>query len=172
MKPLSHLDRLEAESLHIFREVASEFTNPVLLYSIGKDSTVLLHLMRKAFFPARPPIPLLHIDSTFEFRDTYAFRDQVPERCNVDLRVYINQEGVRQGINPFDHGATVYTDIMRTQALREALEQGGYDCAIGGARRDSVVAQNYSGNNTNNTLADYPANWDGHTIYYRPIGMI
>jgi len=136
MKPLSHLDRLEAESLHIFREVASEFSNPVLLYSIGKDSTVLLHLMRKAFFPARPPIPLLHIDSTFEFRDTYAFRDQVPERCNVDLRVYINQEGVRQGINPFDHGATVYTDIMRTQALREALEQGGYDCAIGGARRD------------------------------------
>jgi len=136
MKPLSHLDRLEAESLHIFREVASEFTNPVLLYSIGKDSTVLLHLMRKAFFPARPPIPLLHIDSTFEFRDTYTFRDQVPERCNVDLRVYINQEGVRQGINPFDHGATVYTDIMRTQALREALEQGGYDCAIGGARRD------------------------------------
>ena len=136
MKPLSHLDRLEAESLHIFREVAAEFSNPVLLYSIGKDSTVLLHLMRKAFFPARPPIPLLHIDSTYEFRDTYAFRDKVPERCNVDLRVYINQEGVRQGINPFDHGATVYTDIMRTQALREALEQGGYDCAIGGARRD------------------------------------
>lgn len=136
MSALSHLDRLEAESLHIFREVASEFKNPVLLYSIGKDSTVLLHLMRKAFFPARPPIPLLHIDSTFEFRDTYEFRDQVPERCNVELRVYINQEGVRQGINPFDHGATVYTDIMRTQALREALEQGGYDCAIGGARRD------------------------------------
>jgi sulfate adenylyltransferase subunit 2 len=136
MKTLSHLDRLEAESIHIFREVASEFKNPVLLYSIGKDSTVLLHLMRKAFFPARPPIPLLHIDSTFEFRDTYVFRDQVPERCNVDLRVYINQEGVRQGINPFDHGATVYTDIMRTQALREALDQGGYDCAIGGARRD------------------------------------
>ena len=136
MTPLSHLDRLEAESLHIFREVAAEFANPVLLYSIGKDSTVLLHLMRKAFFPARPPIPLLHIDSTFEFRDTYAFRDQVPDRCNVDLRVYINQEGVRQGINPFDHGATVYTDIMRTQALRHALAEGGYDCAIGGARRD------------------------------------
>ncbi|MFM6987846.1 MAG: sulfate adenylyltransferase subunit CysD [Arenimonas sp.] len=136
MNQRSHLDRLEAESLHIFREVAAEFVNPVLLYSIGKDSTVLLHLMRKAFFPARPPIPLLHIDSTFEFRDTYAFRDEVPDRCNVELRVHINQEGVRQGINPFDHGATVYTDIMRTQALRQALAEGGYDCAIGGARRD------------------------------------
>ena len=133
---VSHLDRLEAESIHILREVAAEFRNPVLLYSIGKDSTVLLHLMRKAFFPARPPIPLLHIDSTFEFRETYAFRDQVPARCDVELRVHINEEGVRRGINPFDHGASVYTDVMRTQALRQALEAGGYDCAIGGARRD------------------------------------
>ncbi|MFN3702913.1 sulfate adenylyltransferase subunit CysD [Thermomonas sp.] len=133
---MSHLDRLEAESIHILREVAAEFRNPVLLYSIGKDSTVLLHLMRKAFFPARPPIPLLHIDSTFEFRETYAFRDQVPARCDVELRVHINEEGVRRGINPFDHGASVYTDVMRTQALRQALEAGGYDCAIGGARRD------------------------------------
>ena len=132
----SHLDRLEAESIHILREVAAAFRNPVMLYSVGKDSTVLLHLMRKAFFPARPPIPLLHIDSTFEFRETYAFRDQVPARCDVELRVHVNEEGVRQGINPFDHGATVYTDIMRTQALRAALEAGGYDCAVGGARRD------------------------------------
>jgi sulfate adenylyltransferase subunit 2 len=133
---LTHLDRLEAESIHIFREVAAQFRNPVLLYSIGKDSTVLLHLMRKAFFPARPPIPLLHIDSTYEFRQTYEFRDRVPERLNVELRVHINEEGVREGINPFEHGATVYTDIMRTQGLRQALERGGYDCAIGGARRD------------------------------------
>ncbi|WP_374555917.1 sulfate adenylyltransferase subunit CysD [Thermomonas sp.] len=133
---MSHLDRLEAESIHVLREVAAEFRNPVLLYSIGKDSTVLLHLMRKAFFPARPPIPLLHIDSTFEFRETYAFRDQVPARCDVELRVHVNEEGVRRGINPFDHGASVYTDVMRTQALRQALEAGGYDCAIGGARRD------------------------------------
>jgi sulfate adenylyltransferase subunit 2 len=133
---LTHLDRLEAESIHIFREVAAQFRNPVLLYSIGKDSTVLLHLMRKAFFPARPPIPLLHIDSTFEFRQTYEFRDRVPERLNVELRVHVNEDGVREGINPFDHGATVYTDIMRTQGLRQALERGGYDCAIGGARRD------------------------------------
>jgi sulfate adenylyltransferase subunit 2 len=136
LNPLTHLDRLEAESIHIFREVAAEFRNPVLLYSIGKDSTVLLHLMRKAFFPARAPIPLLHIDSTFEFRETYEFRDQVPARCEVELRVHINQDGVRQGINPFVHGPTVHTDVMRTQGLRQALEQGGYDCAIGGARRD------------------------------------
>jgi len=133
---LSHLDRLEAEAIHILREVAAEFRNPVLLYSIGKDSTVLLHLMLKAFAPARPPIPLLHIDSTFEFRETYFFRDRVPERLGVELRVHINEEGVREGINPFDHGAAVYTDIMRTQALRHALAEGGYDCAIGGARRD------------------------------------
>jgi len=133
---MSHLDRLEAESVHILREVAAEFRNPVLLYSIGKDSTVLLHLMLKAFAPARPPIPLLHIDSTFEFRQTYEFRDRVPERLGVELRVHINEEGVRDGINPFDHGAAVYTDIMRTQALKRALADGGYDCAIGGARRD------------------------------------
>lgn len=133
---MSHLDRLEAESVHILREVAAEFRNPVLLYSIGKDSTLLLHLMLKAFAPARPPIPLLHIDSTFEFRQTYEFRDRVPERLGVELRVHINEEGVRDGINPFDHGAAVYTDIMRTQALKRALSEGGYDCAIGGARRD------------------------------------
>ena len=133
---MSHLDRLEAESVHILREVAAEFRNPVLLYSIGKDSTLLLHLMLKAFAPARPPIPLLHIDSTFEFRQTYEFRDRVPERLGVELRVHINEDGVRDGINPFDHGAAVYTDIMRTQALKRALNEGGYDCAIGGARRD------------------------------------
>ena len=133
---LSHLDRLEAESIHILREVAAEFRNPVMLYSVGKDSSVLLHLLLKAFAPARPPIPLLHIDSTFEFRDTYVFRDRVPERCGVELRVHVNPDGLRQGINPFVHGAAVHTDVMRTQGLRQALEAGRYDCAIGGARRD------------------------------------
>ncbi len=134
--PLSHLDRLEAESLHILREVAAEFRNPVMLYSIGKDSTVLLHLLKKAFHPARAPIPLLHIDTTWKFREMIAFRDQVAREGGLDLRVHINQEGVRQGINPISHGATVHTDIMKTQALRQALDAGGYDAAIGGARRD------------------------------------
>jgi len=133
---LSHLDHLEAESLYLLREVAAQFRNPVLLYSIGKDSTVLLHLLKKAFHPARPPIPLLHIDSTFEFRQTYEFRDRVPGRLDVELRVHVNEDGLRAGINPFVHGAAVHTDVMRTQGLRQALARGGYDCAIGGARRD------------------------------------
>ena len=133
---LSHLDRLEAESLHILREVAAEFRNPVMLYSIGKDSTVLLHLLKKAFHPARPPIPLLHVDTTWKFREMIAFRDQVAREGGFDLRVHINQEGVRQGVGPVSHGATVHTDIMKTQALRQALDAGGYDAAIGGARRD------------------------------------
>ena len=133
---LSHLDRLESESIHIFREVAAEFRNPVMLYSIGKDSSVLLHLLRKAFYPARPPIPLLHVDSTWKFREMIAFRDTVPERYGVDLRVHINQEGVRQGIGPISHGSAVHTDVMKTQSLKQALDAGGYDAAIGGARRD------------------------------------
>ena len=136
MKPLSHLDRLEAESLHIFREVASEFSNPVMLYSIGKDSAVLLHLLAKAFYPAKPPIPLLHVDTTWKFRDMYAFRETVPERYGVSLKVHINPEGVAQNVNPFTHGATVHTDIMKTQGLKQALDAGQYDAAIGGARRD------------------------------------
>jgi len=136
MKPLSHLDRLEAESLHIFREVAAEFSNPVMLYSIGKDSAVLLHLLAKAFYPAKPPIPLLHVDTTWKFRDMYAFRERVPEMYGVNLQVHINAEGVAQGVNPFSHGATVHTDIMKTQALKQALDAGGFDAAIGGARRD------------------------------------
>jgi len=136
MKPLSHLDRLEAESLHIFREVAAEFSNPVMLYSIGKDSAVLLHLLAKAFYPAKPPIPLLHVDTTWKFRDMYAFRERVAEMYGVNLQVHINAEGVAQGVNPFSHGATVHTDIMKTQGLKQALDAGGYDAAIGGARRD------------------------------------
>jgi sulfate adenylyltransferase subunit 2 len=133
---LSNLDRLEAESLHILREVAAEFRNPVMLYSIGKDSTVLLHLLKKAFHPARPPIPLLHVDTTWKFREMIAFRDRVAAESNVELRVHINQDGVRQGISPVTHGATVHTDVMKTQALKQALDAGKYDAAIGGARRD------------------------------------
>lgn len=132
----SHLDRLEAESIEIIREVAAEFTNPVLLYSIGKDSAALLHLMMKAFAPARPPIPLLHVDTTWKFKDMYALRDAIPARYGVRLLVHINQEGVAQGIGPFSHGAAVHTDIMKTQALKQALDQYGFDAAIGGARRD------------------------------------
>ncbi len=136
MTSLSHLDRLEAESLHIFREVAAEFANPVMLYSIGKDSAVLLHLLAKAFYPAKPPIPLLHVDTTWKFREMYAFRDTVAERYGVELKVHINPEGLAQGVNPFSHGATVHTDIMKTQALKQALDAGRFDAAIGGARRD------------------------------------
>ncbi|CAN5303084.1 sulfate adenylyltransferase subunit CysD [soil metagenome] len=133
---LSHLDRLEAESLHILREVAAQFRNPVMLYSIGKDSTVLLHLLRKAFAPAPPPIPLLHIDTTWKFREMIAFRDQVARQGDIELRVHINQDGLRDGVGPFTHGSNVHTDVMKTQALRQALDAGGYDAAIGGARRD------------------------------------
>jgi len=136
MNQLSHLDRLEAESLHIFREVAAEFANPVMLYSIGKDSSVLLHLLAKAFYPAKPPIPLLHVDTTWKFREMYAFRDTVAERYGVELKVHVNPEGLAQGVNPFTHGATVHTDIMKTQGLKQALDAGKYDAAIGGARRD------------------------------------
>ena len=133
---LSNLDRLEAESLHILREVAAEFRNPVMLYSIGKDSTVLLHLLKKAFYPARPPIPLLHVDTTWKFREMIAFRDRVAAAGDVRMLVHINQEGVRQGISPLTHGAAVHTDVMKTQALKQALDHYQFDAAIGGARRD------------------------------------
>ena len=133
---LSHLDRLEAESLHILREVAAEFRNPVMLYSVGKDSSVLLHLLLKAFYPARPPIPLLHVDTGWKFREMIAFRDQRAAETGIELRVHTNPDGVAQGIGPFSHGATVHTDVMKTQALKQALDAGGFDAAIGGARRD------------------------------------
>lgn len=132
----THLAALEAESIHIFRDVAAAFRNPVMLYSIGKDSSVLLHLLRKAFYPAPPPIPLLHVDTTWKFREMIAFRDQVAVAGDVRLLVHINQDGVRQGISPLTHGATVHTDIMKTVALKQALDQHGFDAAIGGARRD------------------------------------
>ena len=131
-----HLDRLEAESIHILREVAAGFRAPVLLYSIGKDSSVLLHLLLKAFAPARPPIPLLHVDTGWKFREMIAFRDRRAAETGVELRVHVNQEGVARGIGPVTHGATVHTDVMKTQALKQALDKWGFDAAIGGARRD------------------------------------
>ena len=133
---LSHLDRLEAESIHILREVAAEFRNQVMLYSVGKDSSVLLHLLLKAFHPARPPIPLLHVDTGWKFREMIAFRDQRAAETGIELRVHTNPDGVAQGIGPFSHGATVHTDVMKTQSLKQALDAGGFDAAIGGARRD------------------------------------
>jgi sulfate adenylyltransferase subunit 2 len=131
-----HLHALEAESIHILREVAAQAARPVVLYSIGKDSSVLLHLVRKAFFPAKPPFPLLHIDTTWKFRDMISFRDATAKRLGFDLRVHTNPEGVRQNINPFDHGSNIYTQVMKTDALKQALTDGNYDAAIGGARRD------------------------------------
>ncbi len=132
----THLSQLEAESIHIFREVAAEFENPVLLYSIGKDSSVMLHLARKAFHPGRPPFPLLHVDTTWKFREMIAFRDRQAKKLGLDLIVHINEEGVKAGINPFDHGSEKYTDIMKTQALKQALDKHRFDAAFGGARRD------------------------------------
>ena len=132
----THLDDLEAEAIHILREAAACFERPVLMYSIGKDSTVLLHLALKAFWPAKPPFPLLHIDTTWKFREMISFRDETARRHGLDLRVHTNAEGLRQDISPITHGSRVHTDVMKTQALRQALEAGRYDAAIGGARRD------------------------------------
>ncbi|MEO8714903.1 MAG: sulfate adenylyltransferase subunit CysD [Acetobacteraceae bacterium] len=132
----AHLDALEAESIHILREAAAQAARPVLLYSIGKDSSVLLQLARKAFFPARPPFPLLHIDTTWKFRDMIAFRDATAARFGLDLRLHTNPEGLRQNVNPFDHDSITYNRVMKTEALKQALDAGLYDCAIGGARRD------------------------------------
>jgi sulfate adenylyltransferase subunit 2 len=134
--PLTHLHRLEAESIHIMREVVAETDNPVLLYSIGKDSAVMLHLALKAFFPGKPPFPLLHVDTTWKFRDMYAFRDRRAHELGMKLIVHINREGLATGVNPFTHGSAVYTDVMKTQSLRQALDQYGFDAAFGGARRD------------------------------------
>lgn len=137
----SHLKLLEAESIHIFREAAAQFRAPVLLYSIGKDSTVLLHLARKAFWPAKPPFPLLHVDTTWKFQDMIAFRDRTVSEMDLDLIVHTNHDGLAKNINPFDHPPSVYTDIMKTQALRMALDAGGYDAAFGGARRDEEASR-------------------------------
>jgi len=134
--PLTHLQRLEAEAIHIMREVAANFSKPVMLYSIGKDSSVLLHLAMKAFYPAKPPFPFLHVDTTWKFKEMIAFRDRMAAELGFDLLVHVNEEGVRDGINPFDHGSNVHTHIMKTVALRQALEKYGFDAAFGGARRD------------------------------------
>jgi sulfate adenylyltransferase subunit 2 len=133
---LTHLKRLESESIHIFREVIAECARPVMLYSIGKDSAVMLHVALKAFHPAPLPFPLLHVDTTWKFRAMYEFRDATAKRPGVELIVYTNQEGVRAGIGPFTHGSQVHTDVMKTQALRQALDKYGFDAAFGGARRD------------------------------------
>ena len=134
---LTHLKYLEAESIHIIREVAAEFDNPVMLYSIGKDSAVMLHLARKAFAPGKPPFPLMHIDTTWKFREMIAFRDTyIKHELGLDLIVYINRDGVKAGIGPITHGSKKHTDVMKTQALKQALNQYGFDAAFGGARRD------------------------------------
>ncbi|HEX7815135.1 sulfate adenylyltransferase subunit CysD [Dyella sp.] len=136
MSMISRLDALEAESIHIFRETAASFQRPVMLYSIGKDSSVLLHLLRKAFYPARPPMPLLHVDTTWKFREMIEFREQVAAQGDVKILVHINEEGVRQGISPLTHGSAVHTDVMKTVALKQALDKYRFDAAVGGARRD------------------------------------
>ncbi len=133
---LTHLERLEAESIHIMREVVAESENPVMLYSIGKDSSVMLHLAMKAFYPAKPPFALLHVDTTWKFREMIAFRDETAARLGLDLRVHVNPDGVSNGINPFTHGSAVHTDVWKTQGLKQALDHYGFDAAFGGARRD------------------------------------
>lgn len=132
----SHLRQLEAESIHIFREVMADCEKPVLLYSIGKDSSVLLHLAMKAFFPGKPPFPLLHVDTTWKFKDMISFRDETARRLGLELIVHVNKDGLEQGISPLTHGSGVHTDVMKTQGLRQALDAHKFDCAIGGARRD------------------------------------
>ncbi|WP_406854789.1 sulfate adenylyltransferase subunit CysD [Alsobacter sp. KACC 23698] len=136
MTQLTHLQKLEAESIHILRETVASCDNPVLLYSIGKDSAVLLHLALKAFYPGRLPFPALHVDTTWKFREMIDFRDRRAKELGLDLIVHVNQEGLRAGVNPFDSGSRVHTDVMKTQGLRQALDKHGFDAAIGGARRD------------------------------------
>lgn len=138
---LTHLRQLEAESIHIFREVVSQFEKPVMMYSIGKDSAVLLHLARKAFFPSKVPFPLLHVDTTWKFKEMIAFREKITRDYDLDLIVHINQEGVEKGIGPFTHGSALHTDIMKTEALKQALNEHKFDAAFGGARRDEEASR-------------------------------
>lgn len=133
---MTHLRQLEAESIHIMREVVAEFEKPVMLYSVGKDSAVMLHLARKAFYPSRPPFPLLHVDTTWKFREMIEFRDRIVKEYGFELLVHTNEEGRKQNINPFTHGSALHTDIMKTEALKQALDKYGFDAAFGGARRD------------------------------------
>ena len=136
LEKLTHLKQLEAESIHIIREVAAEFQNPVMLYSIGKDSAVMLHLARKAFYPGRLPFPVLHVDTGWKFQAMYEFREKMVKEMDLDLLVHMNPEGVAQGVNPFTHGSAVHTDVMKTQGLKQALDKYGFDAAFDGARRD------------------------------------
>src|SRR4051794_298095 len=129
---LTHLERLEAESIHIMREVAAEFANPVMLYSIGKDSSVMLHLALKAFYPSKPPFPLLHVDTTWKFREMIQFRDETAKRLNLNLIVHVNQSGVERGINPFASGSALHTHVMKTEGLKQALDKYQFDAAFGG----------------------------------------
>ena len=133
---MTHLRQLEAESIHIIREVAAEFENPVMLYSIGKDSAVMLHLAKKAFYPSKIPFPLMHVDTTWKFREMIEFRKKMSKEYDFDLLVYTNEEGVKQGVNPFTHGSALYTDIMKTEGLKQGLDKYKFDAAFGGARRD------------------------------------
>ena len=133
---ISHLRRLEAESIHIMREVAAEFANPVMLYSVGKDSAVMLHLAMKAFYPSKPPFPLMHVNTTWKFQEMIKFRDETVQRLGLDFIEYINQDGIKRGINPFDSGSSLHTQVMKTEALKQALDKFGFDAAFGGARRD------------------------------------
>lgn len=133
---MSHLDRLEAEAIHIFREVAASFKKPVMMYSVGKDSSVMLRLAYKAFYPAKPPFPFLHVDTTWKFKEMIAFRDQMAKEYGIDLLVHTNPDGIAQGIGPFSHGSNTHTHVMKTVALRQALDKYGFDAAFGGARRD------------------------------------
>ncbi len=133
---LTHLQQLEAEAIHILREVVAEAEHPVMLYSIGKDSAVMLHLAMKAFYPSKPPFPLLHVDTRWKFRDMYAFRDKITKDLGLDLLVHINPDGVAKNINPFTHGSAIHTDVMKTEGLKQALDKYGFDAAFGGARRD------------------------------------
>ncbi|WFM72300.1 sulfate adenylyltransferase subunit CysD [Halomonas sp. CKK8] len=137
----THLQQLEAESIHIIREVVAEFANPVMLYSIGKDSSVMLHLARKAFYPGPPPFPLMHVNTTWKFREMIEFRDRMAAESGMELIEHINEEGRAAGINPFDHGSSGYTDVMKTQSLKQALDKYGFDAAFGGARRDEEASR-------------------------------
>ena len=138
---LTHLKELEAESIHIIREVAAEFDNPVMLYSVGKDSSVMVQLAMKAFYPGKPPFPLMHVDTTWKFKEMIAFRDQQIEKLGLDIIVHTNQEGVDAGIGPFTHGSENHTDIMKTQALKQALNKHKFDAPFGGARRDEAKSR-------------------------------
>ena len=172
---LTHLDRLEAESIHIIREAVAESERPVMLYSIGKDSSVMLHLARKAFRPAPPPFPLLHVDTTWKFRDMYEMRERMAAESGMELAVHRNQECIDRGINPFDHGSTVHTDLWKTEGLKQALVAGGYDLAFGGARRDEEKSRAKerifslrSSSHRWDPKAQRPELWRTYNVRHRP----